>query len=179
MSDVTRLDPRPDLAEDHASWVAVLAAALEFDPHPGTEASVHGLLHGLRCAGARLMETERDGRAFYRVDYRPVVADGWSEDELRAAWLGPAREPIIEVFGAAAARRAIDVAAAAQAEIDQRMLDARAGRYRYPAGSAQGTAPSQPQRQSSRRQEHPDARPAPPAPPAGDSHQLGLFGKAG
>lgn len=172
-------DPRPDLAEDHDAWSAVLAEAERWDPAAGTERSLAGILHGLRCGGARLMETERDGRAFYRIDYRPVVAYGWSEDELRSAWLGPARASIIEVFQAAAARRAIDVAAAAQAEIDQRMQDARAGRYRYPAGSAAGMVPSKPPRRSPPRQEHPDARSAPSAQPASGSHQLGLFGTAG
>ena len=43
-------DPRPDLADDSAHWAAILAAAYA-DPE-GREC--WGVLHGLRCLGARL-----------------------------------------------------------------------------------------------------------------------------
>src|SRR5690606_13770921 len=74
----TDLDPRPDLAEDHRQWVAVLSMAWHRDR------DLWGLLHGLRCGGARL-ETRRasDGREMFRLDYKPLL-DVWSEQELRS-----------------------------------------------------------------------------------------------
>ena len=88
----TDLDPRPDLAEDHLRWVAVLSMAWHQDR------DLWGLLHGLRCGGARL-ETKRasDGREMFRLDYRPLL-DVWSEKELRSQWLEPYREAIKRLF---------------------------------------------------------------------------------
>jgi len=88
----TDLDPRPDLAEDHRQWVAVLSMAWHRDR------DLWGLLHGLRCGGARL-ETKRasDGREMFRLDYRPLL-DVWSEKELRSQWLEPYREAMKRLF---------------------------------------------------------------------------------
>jgi len=88
----TDLDPRPDLAEDHLRWVAVLSMAWHRDR------DLWGLLHGLRCGGARL-ETRHvnDGREMFRLDYRPLL-DVWSEKELRSQWLEPYREAIKRLF---------------------------------------------------------------------------------
>lgn len=88
----TDLDPRPDLAEDHRHWVAVLSLAWYRDR------DLWGLLHGLRCGGARL-ETKRasDGREMFRLDYRPLL-DVWSEQELRSQWLEPYREAMKRLF---------------------------------------------------------------------------------
>jgi len=88
----TDLDPRSDLAEDHLRWVAVLSMAWHRDR------DLWGLLHGLRCGGARL-ETKRasDGREMFRLDYRPLL-DVWSEKELRSQWLEPYREAIKRLF---------------------------------------------------------------------------------
>lgn len=57
-----------------------------------------GLLHGLRCGGARL-ETHRgrDGREFFKLDYRSLLAD-WDEAELRDRWLMPHRDAMRDLF---------------------------------------------------------------------------------
>src|SRR5690606_4340320 len=88
----TDLAPRPDLAEDHLRWVAVLSVAWHHDR------ALWGLLHGFRCGGARL-ETKRasDGREMFRLDYRPLL-DVWSEQELRSQWLEPYWEAIKRLF---------------------------------------------------------------------------------
>lgn len=88
----TDLDPRPDLAEDHRWWAAVLSLAW----HRNRE--LWGLLHGLRCGGARL-ETHRgrDGREFFKLDYTPLL-ETWEESELRSQWLEPHREAMRELF---------------------------------------------------------------------------------
>lgn len=82
----TDLDPRPDLEQDHRMWVAVLALTWERNP------KLHGLLHGLRCAGCRL-ERLRNGR--YKLDVSTV--EGWSRDEL-LPWLMPWRDDLAKVF---------------------------------------------------------------------------------
>lgn len=78
-------DPRPDLEDDHHLWVALLAEARRIDPAPGTERSLHGLLHGLRCGGCRLRWTDA-GRL--RLDYSELL-ETWEEAELREGWLIP------------------------------------------------------------------------------------------
>src|SRR5690606_10079630 len=80
------LDPRPDLTEDHRDWVAVLAAARQ-------DSELHGLLHGLRCGGARLEVREGARGAYYRIDYTPLLG-WWDEVELRRRWLEPMRARI-------------------------------------------------------------------------------------
>jgi len=86
-----RLDPRPDLAEDHRDWMAVLAVAELEDP------KLYGLLHGLRCGGARL-ELRRSARGqHYRIDYKPLLGT-WDEQELRSRWLEPRRHQIKQVL---------------------------------------------------------------------------------
>lgn len=81
------LDPRPDLTEDHRDWVAVLAAARQ-------DSELHGLLHGLRCGGARLeVRVTSQGRPYYKLDYSTLLSV-WKEDELRRRWLEPMRARI-------------------------------------------------------------------------------------
>lgn len=88
----TDLDPRPDLTEDHEDWVAVLAIAWHKDKR------VHGLLHGLRCGGARLERLRsRTGGEFFKLDYKPLL-ETWNEDELLEQWLKPNRGEIKGVF---------------------------------------------------------------------------------
>lgn len=80
------LDPRPDLREDSRLWEAVLSAA--DDP------MLRGLLHGLRCAGARL---ERRPSGSLKLDYRPLLGI-WGEEELLRDWLEPNRAGIAATF---------------------------------------------------------------------------------
>lgn len=86
------LDPRPDLTEDHRDWVAVLAAARQ-------DSELHGLLHGLRCGGARLERRQGARGAYYRIDYSPLLSY-WDEDVLRRDWLEPMRGRIKAVLDA-------------------------------------------------------------------------------
>lgn len=81
-------DPRPDLVEDHRDWMAVLAAAQQDDKE------LFGLLHGLRCGGARLeVRVTSQGRPYYKLDYSALLSV-WKEDELRRRWLEPMRARI-------------------------------------------------------------------------------------
>ena len=86
-----RLDPRPDLAEDHRDWMAVLAVAETEDLR------LHGLLHGLRCGGARLELRDGAKGPYYRIDYKPLL-EVWDEQELRETWLEPHRRQIKQVL---------------------------------------------------------------------------------
>ena len=89
----TVLDPRPDLKEDSSRWEAVLSEARK-DPE------LHGLLHGLRCGGARL---EQRPRGSLRLNYNPLLK-AWQRKELLSNWLEPNRDKIQAVFEAAAER---------------------------------------------------------------------------
>lgn len=91
------IDPRPDLAEDSVLWEALLGWAARHDPGAGTEASLFGLLHGLRCGGCRLVRRP-DGRL--RLNYTALL-DGWDETELREHWLMPNRQGIAAAVRAA------------------------------------------------------------------------------
>lgn len=104
------LDPRPDLHEDHALWVRVLAAAWQ----DGQE--LHGLLHGLRCGGARLemlpypgpyWEPPTNSLSTRTLSVPRLVLDitslmqpfGEEEGEaLRRRWLAPMRDRIDRVL---------------------------------------------------------------------------------
>jgi len=85
------LDPRPDLAEDHRDWMAVLAVAKTEDLR------LHGLLHGLRCGGARLELRDGAKGQYYRIDYKPLL-EVWDEQELRRTWLEPYQHQIKQVL---------------------------------------------------------------------------------
>ena len=59
---------------------------------------LQGLLHGLRCGGARLERRwKTDGTPFLKLDYRPLLG-WWKEDELRQKWLDPYKERMKAVF---------------------------------------------------------------------------------
>lgn len=81
------VDPRPDLVEDSALWKAVLVAARG-------DRALFGLLHGLRCGGARLRRRP-NGRL--KLDYRPLLSV-WDERALLRDWLEPNRAAIVAVF---------------------------------------------------------------------------------
>lgn len=95
-------DPRPDLAEDHHAWVATLTFAKEKD------AKLWGLLHGLRCGGARLKtQRSRRGQQFFKLEYRAAdpnqrdgagLMDTWNDNELRKNWLMPHKDAMRDLF---------------------------------------------------------------------------------
>lgn len=84
------VDPRPDLREDSFFWRQALRLA-----YPA--ADFFGLLHGLRCGGARLTITEKGS---FRLDFKQVVDDwpGETMDSFRARWLEPHRELFVGLF---------------------------------------------------------------------------------
>lgn len=107
MRDTDR-DPRPDLREDHMLWNAVLVAAKRmalsavFPDAPGrnvaTRGSLWGLLHGLRCAGARLRKKRSTkGTEYLFLDCEPLL-DVWGKEELFGDWLEPNKKQISAVF---------------------------------------------------------------------------------
>ncbi len=111
--------PRPDLAEDTGLWAAVLAETRRINPDPGGRRSLYGLLHGLRCGGARLY---RDGGRL-RLDYRPLLREHggvWAEEELRRDWLEPVAENLEAVLAVVAATTEADQAAERRATVSAR-----------------------------------------------------------
>lgn len=90
------LDPRPDLETDAELWAAVLIEAQRSDPYSDDVHSVYGLLHGLRCGGAKLFITDTGN---LRLDYNALVAPGlWTNRELRNKWLIPVATTIKRIF---------------------------------------------------------------------------------
>ncbi len=102
------LDPRPDLEEDHRDWVAVLAKAWQDVDAQGNRPT-WGLLHGLRCGGARLEVRQGKRGPHYRLDYEPLL-DTWDKDELLREWLEPNRDRIKAALERGLqAKRAVDL----------------------------------------------------------------------
>ncbi len=111
------LDPRPDLTGDHRLWQAVLAEAWMMDERAGEKVTekaarqtvpgkgskskaFYGLLHGLRCGGARLQKHRlRNGKEFLKLDYQPLIGPGsWNEEKLIKDWLEPHKGQMKECF---------------------------------------------------------------------------------
>jgi hypothetical protein len=91
------LDPRPDLEEDSKLWQSLLRHTWENDLPPR---KMHGLLHGLRCAGVRLkVGKNKYGASTYQIDWDQCGdMAGWSEDDLIEKWLKPMTSEIKDVF---------------------------------------------------------------------------------
>lgn len=62
-----------------------------------TAPEIHGLLHGLRCGGARLELRDGAKGQHYRIDYKPLL-EVWDEQGLRKTWLEPHRHKIKQVL---------------------------------------------------------------------------------
>jgi hypothetical protein len=59
-------DPRPDLTEDHWRWETFLYVV-----HKNDQAKlIFGLLHGLRCGGAHLIEVRTKNGTQWKLDYK-------------------------------------------------------------------------------------------------------------
>lgn len=116
MSDSDR-DPRPDLREDHILWASVLIIAQNHDlkilvdqtfttktPEPlPCDGSIFGLLHGLRCGGARLNKLDNGN---LKLDYELLLysnGGAWDKDLLVNNWLMPFRQEMATVFRRAVA----------------------------------------------------------------------------
>lgn len=76
------IDPRPDLASDSALWTVLLMAAAEVDGDVSD--GVTGILHGLRCLGARLMPVTTGGA---RLEHGEIPPAEWLT--YRARYLVP------------------------------------------------------------------------------------------
>src|SRR5690606_24990090 len=112
-SSPASLDPRPDLTEDHRDWLAVLVMCRN-DKH------LFGILHGLRCGGARLEVREGKRGPFYRLDYEPLL-DTWKKDELLREWLEPHRGRIkMALERGLQAKRAVELQMEQEAERAER-----------------------------------------------------------
>lgn len=98
MTDYDR-DPRPDLASDHALWVALLTIARQQSGQdtPDTPDSLFGMLHCMRCFGAALEQDK---------DYGLIIRAGeWAQaeyDAFRAKHLAPRRKEVVALLKAAA-----------------------------------------------------------------------------
>lgn len=91
-SRVVWMEPRPDLTADNADWKRLLrlAYAKSGDDPDG----VFGVLHGVRCCGARL---ERQ-RGKWRILPPAEGTDDAEWEDLRQRWLTPHRETIAELL---------------------------------------------------------------------------------
>ncbi|MHB8171247.1 MAG: hypothetical protein ACYDG6_06860 [Thermincolia bacterium] len=79
-------DPRPDLQDDHELWVYTLKNAKE------KYHETYGVLHGLRCCGAKLEETKLS----LKLLPGNISATDW--DAWKPKWLAPIREKLKELF---------------------------------------------------------------------------------
>ena len=79
-------DPRPDIADDSALWVRLLPVAYGLD---GARAGgAFGVLHGLRCMGARLAVIGGQARLF-----RGDIPEGEYE-QYKREYLAPNHETV-------------------------------------------------------------------------------------
>lgn len=89
-----QVDPRPDLVEDSHLWVQVLGAAYKVGADKGKAQPLYGLLHGLRCGGAKLKR--RSDNSWF-IDYKSLLVENGGKDsrsELLKVWLIPAKAGI-------------------------------------------------------------------------------------
>lgn len=89
-------DPRPDLQDDHELWVYALKNAKE------KYFKTYGILHGLRCCGAKLEETKLSLKLL-PGDISTADWDAW-----KPKWLAPIREQLKELFEFASSDRYAD-----------------------------------------------------------------------
>ncbi len=98
----THRDPRPDLVGDSREWECLLATQHGRDganPH-----GLYGVLHGLRCEGARLVLD----RGRLRLDPGELVEH---YPGLRNLWLVPRRDELTALLAAVAQRLTEGIAA--------------------------------------------------------------------
>lgn len=90
------LDPRPDHKEDHLRWVDMLQNCLVWDGFsaPGQGERVWGILHGLRCGGARIQRI--DGGLGYRLLPGEWKAEDWQQ--VKRDYLDGIKDEIVKLF---------------------------------------------------------------------------------
>ena len=94
-------DPRPDLDEDSHLWAKVLERARR------SNQDVHGVLHGFRCMGARLLLSDAGLKMEPRVHdgENPQAYEFHSREQylqLRRRWLLPMTDEVSAIFKSAA-----------------------------------------------------------------------------
>lgn len=94
-------DPRPDLAGDHARWLALLELAHRRDA--ADPYGVFGALIGIRCCGAAITSSGGANPA-WRLVRGEMSAAEWQA--VRAQWLMPHLKVLQELLGPAAATMA-------------------------------------------------------------------------
>jgi len=79
MSSMTEYekDPRPDLNEDHGYWIALLTVAKE------RSQKLFGILHALRCGGARLVKDIKTGLRILPGEWEPERYNEYKVKYLR------------------------------------------------------------------------------------------------
>lgn len=92
-------DPRPDLIRDHHFWVKILTNAQamydEHKPVNGGETSLYKILHGIRCGGGKLEETQQ-GFKLHPGSEEWAAPGAW--DKVRKDWLDPVKEDLLKIF---------------------------------------------------------------------------------
>lgn len=91
------LDPRPDIKFDHLDWGDMLQNCLVWDGLQDGE-KLWGVLHGLRCGGARVQRVPKSEMGFKLL---PGNED-WKKDadwqRVRKEYLDPVKEDLISLF---------------------------------------------------------------------------------
>lgn len=82
-------DPRPDLAEDHELWIRILTEAYWYCQGMPSLEQLYGSLHGLRCGGARVQETQAGNLKLLPGEWH---GDEWKR--VTAQYLGPHKEDV-------------------------------------------------------------------------------------
>ncbi len=91
MGYVTRIaDPRPDLVGDTAAWQQLLVSAADA---LGEADNLFGVLLGLRCCGAGLVEDEHET---WRITHGEMPADDYERD--RTTWLMPRKREVADLL---------------------------------------------------------------------------------
>ncbi len=92
-----RYDPRPDLTKDHEYWVAVLKQAEQ----EGND--TYGILHGFRCAGAKLVLKDNKLVMEPRLGKNNLWQSKEEYEDDKEYWLVPRTMQIFRVFTVSAA----------------------------------------------------------------------------
>jgi len=95
-------DPRPDLVGDSREWTALLATQYARDGND--QHGLFGVLHGLRCEGARLVLD----RGRLRLEAGEI---GDAYPLLRNLWLLPRRDELTTLLASVAQRLSGGIAA--------------------------------------------------------------------
>jgi hypothetical protein len=105
------LDPRSDITSDHHHWELILhnAKALFNTPKPVNDAgpsTLFAILHGLRCAGAKIEETKQ---AYKLLPGEEEFVDPAEWEATKRRWLDPVKDDLVSLFKQCKIGRVVDV----------------------------------------------------------------------